>query len=1581
MRRRGRKVGVIFISHSSRNNEQAVLVRDWLREQGWAETFLDLDPEHGLAPGQRWQDELKKAGERCAAVVVLVSPEWASSKWCLTEFLVASQLGKLIFPIIVAPTPLDQLPTELVAHFQLADISSDERRSEGLDRLRIGLRRAGLDPRDFNWPPKDDPQRAPYRGLQTLEERDAAIFFGRDSAITKGLDALRRMRDGARERLLVILGASGSGKSSFLRAGLLSRLQRDNENYVVLPPMRPGRAALTGPSGLLQVLGFANAPADDASIQQRLEALRAPTIEAFRNLAAAAGETWSGRTPTLILPIDQGEEFFAGENAEAGPALDLLARILALDPDVVAIWTIRSDSFEQLQSEPRLASIPRLPFDLPRLLPAAFLDVIEGPGKLARPPVSFEASLSERLLSDLDAADALPLLAFTLQRLVADHGSDGLVELQEYERGLGGLSGAIARAVDMAFEAARRDPSLPNSASELDRLAREAFIPWLVRVDDAAAAPKRRVARLGELPEASRVLVRKFVDERLLVSNVDRTGEMTVEVSHEAVLRHWKLLAGWIEEERRNLRLLEEVRSASRTWKENEGATGGAETEAFKDDSWIVHRGERLVDVERAVSESSYLSRALDQNDHAYIAACRALRERVRGEELALIERERNQLRRRRRLQYIIAGVTAFAFVLTVTGGVLVLNERTKVDAERLRGQTSRAQVLADAALNRLKEGSPESALRLAVVGVREGSVVGDVESANAALARILSQAWPNGWLSNATGSGAINSYVETIDGSLGLTELSNARFLIWREGKEVARLGTDADAINATALARGSGDVVTGGGDGTIKLWRDVSGSWTSQVIARTPRTADGGANGINAIRVSDDAGTIYTELNSGPPIIWRKNAAGLYEGQALRSRDDWVYFVSLAPDGKHLFIRYNDGVAQLWGLRGNSWSIAKDFTPTPRGVGSGAFSGDGSQLAIATNGGVLEFWTLSGDAPVARGRVDTASEFPDSPLQASRIEFSPDGAHILASAYSTAALWTPTVGVTPLSTGGEPRFTPDGRQIVALNGKEFLAFDLSGKLVRSSTLAGFNPASFAFAKRGAQIVFTAWSERKAPIYEAAELTGALPGPPADAVWQPGSETSTRLEATAVLGNDGRLRILETSSGKVISEAAGLGENVADFGFAPDGLTVAALGADGVLHLINARTGLDVVEPIGGARAFDFASSGGHIRIATSAAPKILALPSPEATPSKTLLKRACEGALFNDELKRLTQVETQRVVLLQGYTGADVCQPLQAGESVDGRRYGVMPRSDALLFRKIAELVLKRQTSRPDPLSSATLLRGFISQAEYDAYRTKRSLSVQPVRELDAPEALSIILQTYWIGGHAVEMPTEGLSILVLDAALASGPKKAIELLQTAMVRSGYPVPEDGVFSAAMRKTLSDPATDVVALARSLIAVRREFFDKLASRNTSAARYVPAMLQTFDKLAADVEPLLAERKSVSVPSTATSAGKVEAEAGSEEKLTATQEQPPAILVDPEPNAAPAVQASGATTPQPVSLVHPPQLPPQSPGSGSSDTAVSEWGIELPSLGERPSARWWVVFAMFVASALLAMFLRRRSR
>ena len=228
----------IFLSHSSENNAEATALRDWLVGHGWDDLFLDLDSERGLKAGERWQAALKKAAERCELVIFLVSPEWAVSKWCLAEFLLAKNLNKRIFGVIVEPTPFADLPVEMTIEWQLVDLTAGERnyrrpsrsrpgdktatrllRHHGLDRLRIGLMEADLDARYFAWPPEHDPDRAPYRGLQPLEAEDAGIFFGRDGPTVVGLDLLRGLREAAPPRLLVILGASGAGKSSFLRAG------------------------------------------------------------------------------------------------------------------------------------------------------------------------------------------------------------------------------------------------------------------------------------------------------------------------------------------------------------------------------------------------------------------------------------------------------------------------------------------------------------------------------------------------------------------------------------------------------------------------------------------------------------------------------------------------------------------------------------------------------------------------------------------------------------------------------------------------------------------------------------------------------------------------------------------------------------------------------------------------------------------------------------------------------------------------------------------------------------------------------------------------------------------------------------------------------------------------------------------------------------------------------------------------------------------------------------------------------------------------------------------------------------------
>ena len=112
----------IFLSHSSIDELEAVALKQWLLDNGWDDVFLDLDPERGLKAGERWQEALRRAADRCEAVIFIISPAWAKSRWCLAEFLLAKSLNKLIFGVIVKETALDELPTELTAEYQLCHL-------------------------------------------------------------------------------------------------------------------------------------------------------------------------------------------------------------------------------------------------------------------------------------------------------------------------------------------------------------------------------------------------------------------------------------------------------------------------------------------------------------------------------------------------------------------------------------------------------------------------------------------------------------------------------------------------------------------------------------------------------------------------------------------------------------------------------------------------------------------------------------------------------------------------------------------------------------------------------------------------------------------------------------------------------------------------------------------------------------------------------------------------------------------------------------------------------------------------------------------------------------------------------------------------------------------------------------------------------------------------------------------------------------------------------------------------------------------------------------------------------------------
>jgi hypothetical protein len=356
-------VSRIFLSHSTTNNAEAVALRDWLEHQGWeAEIFLDLDPNRGIAAGERWERALNEAANRCEVVLFLVTRAWLTSDWCVKEFNLAHRLNKRLFGLLIEDIAIADLPVYLTGTWQVVRLCAGRDHvmlravlpitheevhvtfsEEGLHRLRHGLEQAGLDPKHFAWPPASDPNRPPYRGLRPLEAEDAGIFFGRDAPVIEALDRLRGLRETAPPRLFVILGASGSGKSSFLRAGLLPRLKRDDRYYLPLPIIRPGRAAINGETGLLPALEDALKSVGTATTRVKLRAaieggastLR-PLLKALADKAtpSALDADAKPQPPTLILSVDQGEELFLTEGQDEARAFLVLPHDL-LSEDAV----------------------------------------------------------------------------------------------------------------------------------------------------------------------------------------------------------------------------------------------------------------------------------------------------------------------------------------------------------------------------------------------------------------------------------------------------------------------------------------------------------------------------------------------------------------------------------------------------------------------------------------------------------------------------------------------------------------------------------------------------------------------------------------------------------------------------------------------------------------------------------------------------------------------------------------------------------------------------------------------------------------------------------------------------------------------------------------------------------------------------------------------------------------------------------------------------------------------------------------------------------------------------------------------
>ncbi|MGO9354716.1 MAG: SUMF1/EgtB/PvdO family nonheme iron enzyme [Mycobacterium sp.] len=664
------------MSHSSANNAEAMALRNWLAAEGWNDVFLDLDPDSGIAAGERWKSALTEAASRCEAVLLLISRAWLDSHWCLREFNLAHRLNKRLFGVLIQWLDPGDLPPDLSGTWQVVDLASghDHREfavtlprthrkchvsfsEEGLRRLRAGLVKAGLDPRFFAWPPRTDPNRPPYRGLLPLQAEDAGIFFGRDSPIVEALDQLRGLRQAPPPRLFVILGASGAGKSSFLRAGLFARMARDDQTFLPLPIIRPERAAISGETGFLAALDAALAAANIAIPRARLRAAvdgGAPTLRPLlqalvdKTTAQIQDADASTKTPTPVISIDQGEELFLAEGQDEAQLLLALLEALVIrdEPALIVVIAIRLDSYAQLQEAKFLDGVGKVLFDLGPMPKGSYADVIKGPAARlegSARPLKIEEALVDVLLGDIEAGgakDALPLLGFTLERLYLENSGSGALTVAQY-KALGGIKGSIEEAVERAFTMADSDPAIPNHRPARLALLRRGIIPWLAGVDPDTGAPRRRVARVSEIPAECRPLLQKLVEQRLLTTDIDKqTGEGTIEPAHEALLRQWGLVEGWLTEDAALLAVLDAVRRASREWRES-----------GRSNAWLAHTADRLAAAER-LSERPDLAAGLEPTDRDYLAACRKAESAAR--------------RRRRR-----ALAAVYALLVAIIGGLI----------------------------------------------------------------------------------------------------------------------------------------------------------------------------------------------------------------------------------------------------------------------------------------------------------------------------------------------------------------------------------------------------------------------------------------------------------------------------------------------------------------------------------------------------------------------------------------------------------------------------------------------------------------------------------------------------------------------------------------------------------------------------------------------------------------------------------------------------------------------------------------------------------------------------------------------
>lgn len=839
----------------------------------------------------------------------------------------------------------------------------------------------------------------PYKGLHAFQTADARDFFGREELTEKLIGCMQT--PGEYQRFLAVVGPSGSGKSSLVRAGLIPKLWCNalpgSEKWFIVD-MIPG----DHPLDKLEIALMRVAANQAQNLRDQLQ-------RDERGLIRVADLILPGDDTELVIIVDQFEEVFTlvEDETERQHFLKLLRTAVSDKRSRVrVVVTLRADYYDRPLLYPEFGELIRSRMEtvLP-LSPKGLERAIRGPAE--RVGVVYEQGLVEQIVSEMNyQAGALPLLQYALTELFDRRREGRLLTHRIYDE-IGGAVGALANRAEEIYR------SLTPEGQELSR---QMFMR-LVSLGEGAEDIRRRATQaellsLTDNTDLMEEIIEQFAAYRLLLLDHDpETRQPTVEVAHEAILREWTLLNGWINDSRTELRLQRQLARLVADWKK-----GG------RDASYLL-RGARLNQFE---SWSSVTRITLTPDEKQFLEA--SLDARAQQEAIERVRRQ-NEAALERRARRLFQGLTV-ALLFAALGGfglsVFAFDREHQAEVARENEQVARAE--AENSLQRT------NAQRLGLEAMSLAQINGDPELIALLALRSVSNRY------TPQGDFAIQAAMQRQYPAEVLTTQSVA-------GNRGLALSPDG-----TRLA-------VGGLDDTTTVWDLETGTQIGQFAVgdRVAFLPDGEhivtANRVGALRVwhietgemlhaRDDLGEMYTRSM----VVWEaRNAVVLGSGHSellLLDLDTWeeqtrylfterpsnVWDLFVANDGESLAVITSNRLSLLDAAE---LALIGRYGPGEEIAQSGAVSPDGRYAVVGTGAG--RTWIWAADDP------ETPLRIIDGVAEILEVAFSPDGAYILTSGSDTQVrFWDVTTGLErrpPLVhayTLETSIFSDDGAQII---------------------------------------------------------------------------------------------------------------------------------------------------------------------------------------------------------------------------------------------------------------------------------------------------------------------------------------------------------------------------------------------------------------------------------------------------------------------------------------------------------------------------------------------------------------------